>query len=129
MLQYVHVQKLDEFASRDCGRARVRTEIRDSIGPAIAVEVTNRIAMAATRRFNALKRIGTPHRPPSVVPSEILRLNFSDDSRLNRIKKKGLECVAHHTFNPGNGRLIQRVACIKSSQRAIRDLSGRLNYR
>jgi len=59
MLQFVQVQKLDEFASRDWGRVRVRTEIRDSIGPAITVDVTNRIVMAAARRFNALNRIET----------------------------------------------------------------------
>jgi hypothetical protein len=59
MIQLVQVQKLDELASRECGRVRIEAEILDSIGPAIVGEVTNTVDRIAAVRCIVLKRMRT----------------------------------------------------------------------
>ena len=67
MVQDVHVHQLDEFASRDCGKERVKVVIRDSMGPAANEEATKRCINTVKIdrigfRFLAL-RLPTPGEP------------------------------------------------------------------
>ena len=87
-MQYVHVHQLDEFASRDCGKAKVEVMIRDSIGPAASEEATKRLINTAKIdrigiRFLAL-RLQRPANPAGRKSSGELLLNLSNGRTCDR---------------------------------------------
>jgi hypothetical protein len=76
MLQYVQVHQLEEFASRDCGKARVEVVIRDSMGPAANNEATERCTNTVKMVRIAVRFLALLGHLPRTPPIGIPRVSF-----------------------------------------------------